>query len=380
MDYQKQNYQYRLAQRKRQNRRRLFLGGGASIILLIAICVCTWAIVHPSKVDNVPSSSNQEFTNLQAGGKKESGSVSDSIVMTIYGDRNTRVLKGEEYLEAGCHATDTQNRENISDIAISGNVDTGRAGTYEIKYSATSKDGRQNYATRTVTVEDDFEHTNYVPVCMYHYVYDDSNKPETVDNNWMHASTFEEELKYLSENDYYYPSFEELASFVEGKHSLPDKSVILTFDDAMPQFLMTGVPLLDKYKIPATSFVICNDEDARDKIMNYASQFVQYQSHSYAMHRGGSGIGRGGVIHSSSREDIIADQKKASDILGTNVAYAYPFGDNDETAQSALQEAGVKCAFTIDNKQVKVGDNLYALPRVRINGSFNLQTFVSQIS
>ncbi len=312
--------------------------------------------------------------------KSLNATMSDSIVMTVFVDKNTRLLKGEDYIEAGCHATDKQNRTTNVKVETSGSVDSSKVGTYEITYTATTDDGRTNKATRNVSVEESFATTQYVPVCMYHYVYDDSNAPESLDNNWMHASTFEEELKYLSKNNYYYPSFEELVAFVEGKHTLPDKSIILTFDDAMPQFLITGVALLDKYEIPATSFVICNDSDALDKVVDYASAYVQYQSHSFSMHRGGSGIGRGGMIHASSSDEIVADQKKAADLLGTNVAYAYPFGDNNETAHEALKQAGVKCAFTIENRQVKAGDNLYALPRVRVNGSFNLATFISQIS
>ena len=381
MSYTKQDYKIILAKRKKQRRQKRIFASMLALAIVACAGMGAWAVLHPANVRSDNLSEPEQSKNVElVSDTKNTIKNSDTIIMNVYGDRNTRVLKGEEYLEAGCHATDKQNRENISNVKTSGKVDTSKAGTYEVTYTATTADGRTNSATRNVVVEDSFAKTDYVPVCMYHYVYDDSNKPENLDNNWMHASTFEEELKYLSENNYYYPSYEELIGFVNGTHSLPDKSVILTFDDAMPQFLMTGVALLDKYKIPATSFVICNDEDAKDKIMNYASEYVQYQSHSYAMHRGGSGVGRGGVIHSSTKEQIMADQKKASDLLGTNVAYAYPFGDNNETAHEALKEAGVKCAFTIDNRQIKAGDNLYALPRVRVNGGFSLETFISQIS
>ena len=380
MEYSRRDYRAMLEERRRAERRKRNL----IILLVVAIVLLgVVAFLFLNKPQNTGDTavSGSDSESLAVSDANTSTVQSDTIVMTIKGDSKTRVLKGEEYLEAGCHAVDTQNKEILSDVATDGDVDTSKAGTYEVTYTAKTTDGRQNTAIREVVVEDSFASTTqYVPVCMYHYVYDDNNAPAELDNNWMHASVFEEELKYLSEHDYYYPSYEELVAFCEGKHTLPDRSIILTFDDAMPQFLDTGVALLDKYKIPATSFVICSDEDAKEKVLNHASQYVQYQSHTYNMHRGGSGVGKGGIIHASSFEEIVADQKKAAELLGENVAVAYPFGDNNETAQSALKDAGVKCAFTVENRQIKVGDNVFALPRVRVNGSFTLDTFVSQIS
>ena len=294
---------------------------------------------------------------------------SGAIVMTLGGDKDTYVLQGEDYLEAGCHAVDTVT-VNISDsVQISGDVDTSKTGDYLVTYTAENAAGERQSVERTVHVVDSFDETaTTIPVLMYHYVYDADNPPSDVNSNYLPDTAFEAQLQYLSENDYYYPSYEELRGFVEGTHSLPAKSVILTFDDGERGFLDYGVPLLNEYEVPATSFVICNDDDVYEKLTDYASPYVSFQSHTYSMHRDGSTEGQGGVIHSLSEDEIYEDVVTAQEILGATEALAYPYGDNNETAWAALDRAGVLCAFTVENRRIEPGDNPYALPRSRIFG------------
>ena len=366
--------------RRRQKRKRL------AIVLIVAVCLlvaCVFAFANLTKRATVQTDSRDDLVASESvSNTKNSGAQeSDDVVITLFGDENTLVLKGEEYIESGAHAVDSANKVNISNIDISGSVDTSKIGDYEIKYTATSDSGKVKTATRKVSVVDSFEGGNAtaVPVLMYHYVYDSTNKPADLDNNWIDSSLLRQEVAWTKEQNFYYPSYEELAAFVNGKKTLPYKCVIFTFDDGKPEFLQSGLPIFNELQVPATSFIICNNDDAKDKVFNNPSKYVQYQSHSYAMHQAGSNVGRGGRIHACSFDEILKDQKTAVELLGNKQAYAYPFGDNNETAHKALAEAGVECAFTIENRSIKQGDNLMALPRVRVNGSYDLATFQALI-
>lgn len=309
--------------------------------------------------------------------------VAENVVMTLNGDANTVVLVGEEYLEPGCHAVQRCDTV-IEDIEISGNVNTVTPGDYEVTYRATTEDGRYAEATRTVHVVDSMNSATDVPVLMYHWVYTADDEPDDLNGNYILNTDLEEQLQYLADSDYYYPSFEELRAFVDGNHSLPEKSIIVTFDDGEQGFLDYGIPLLEKYEVPATSFYICVDDDPDDgsmlRTLAYASPYLRFQSHSYGMHTGGSGVGKGGIIHVKGKQEIYEDAKKAESILGDVEAFAYPFGDNNETAWAALEEAGILCAFTVENGHVLPGDNPYALPRVRISGNSSLAGFQQAIS
>lgn len=358
-------------------------------LVIVLACGCAGATYLAMKADEDPPVQTfsvqetvppEEDLTMTAAPVPE---VAENVVMTLNGDADTVVLVGEEYLEAGCHATQRYDTV-IEDVEISGRVDTSVPGDYTVTYTAATEDGRYAEATRTVHVVESMDVAQDVPVLMYHWVYTADDVPDALDGNSILNTDLEEHLQYLSDNDFYYPSYEELRAFVDGTHSLPAKSVVVTFDDGEQGFLDYGIPLLEEYEVPATSFYICVDDDPDDgsmlRTLAYASPYVRFQSHSYGMHTAGSSVGRGGIIHAMSQQEIYDDAMKAEAILGDVEALAYPFGDNNEAAWAALEDAGILCAFTVENDRVAPGDNPYALPRVRISGNFSLSGFQEAVS
>ena len=132
------------------------------------------------------------------------------------------------------------------------------------KKAEEAKNSRLNRDVQTAenTATEQDHKTNGLAICMYHYVYDKNNPPkEQLNNNFIEVHDLEAELKYLTENNYYFPTWEEVRKYVKGELLLPKKSVVLTFDDGAYSFLNLGVPLFNKYKVPVTSFLIGNLED-----------------------------------------------------------------------------------------------------------------------
>ena len=58
--------------------------------------------------------------------------VADTVTMTLGSGPETYVLKGEEYLEPGCHAFDANEGDVTSSVAIDGAVDTATPGDYVV--------------------------------------------------------------------------------------------------------------------------------------------------------------------------------------------------------------------------------------------------------
>lgn len=312
---------------------------------------------------------------------EETIAIVDDVVMTMAGSKDTYVLAGEEYLEAGCQATDSEVGDITSSVTIESDVDTSKPGDYTVTYTATTADGAQAQATRNVHVVEAFDAAaKDIPVLMYHYVYDANDAPADLNGNYILNTKLAAECEYLRDNDYYYPSFEELRAWVDGTHTLPAKSVVLTFDDGEMGFLKYGIPVLEEYEVPATSFVVA--KDAAQNVIDYASPYVQFESHSYDMHRGGGGAGQGGIIHALSKQEIYDDIMASNQVTGANgaVALAYPFGDNHETAWAALEDAGILCAFTVKNDRISPGDNPMALNRVRLSGEYSVDSFIALVA
>lgn len=236
----------------------------------------------------------------------------------------------------------------------------------------TSKEEESKIAfTPTQTPKKDLssELKNGLPVLMYHFFYDNVNYwPE--DTNWLNINDFEEQLKYLTENDFYFPTWDEVEEYIDGKTKLPEKSVVLTVDDGDASFFDLAVPMLQKYKVPATIFVISEWYGWRyDKNMEY----VNFQSHSHSMHAAGAN-GKGRIVN-WSKEEILEDIEKNRRELGDVTVFCYPFGHYNDTAIEALKEGGFRLAFTIEDGRVFPGDNKFALPRVRVTDGNSLSYY-----
>ena len=316
----------------------------------------------------------------QAVGTQNDG----SIVMTLGGSADTYVRRGEGYVDGGCYAHDRTDGMITDKVTASGEVDTTTLGDYTVTYTVEDSAGMVATATRTVHVVDDVDggwDEDGISVFMYHDVYDVANPPEgaSSDQNLISTTLLDQQLSWLNENGYYFPSWAEIRAYLEGGHSLPAKSVVLTFDDGSEGFLTYAIPLLESHKVPATSFVICSDSDIQDKLSNYASLYVDFQSHSYDLHRAGtSGKGHGGRIYDLSSDEVAKDLEQSADILKTSDAFAYPFGDVSDAAPSGVKQAGFLLAFTTQYGQVHPGDDPMQLKRMRIFGTYELGSFEYQ--
>ena len=217
-----------------------------------------------------------------------------------------------------------------------------------------------------------------IPICMYHYVYDAGSPPENIDANFIEVSVLEEELKYLKDNGYYFPTWSEVRDFLDGNIQLPKKSIVLSFDDG-PSYIELAIPLLEKYQVYATSFVITSYYDSKEMLDGYRNEYLAFESHSHAMHVGGGSIGHGGIFTALSKEEALADLEQSAQLCGSKEAFAYPFGDYTAECEEILAEAGFLCAVTTEPGKSAPGDDPYALPRVRMSGNQSLEEFVAKI-
>lgn len=301
----------------------------------------------------------------------------DTVTVGLRGSEKTVVRQGDPYIESGAFAVDRE-KGALPDCKISGEVDTSTPGTYEVKYKFQSGYVEKEIKRSVEVVSKDkfTRNTSGVPVLMYHYVYTESDRPANLNSNYILDKDLEKQLKYLKDEGYYFPSFSELRAYVDGEIALPEKSVILTFDDGQMGFLSYGIPILNEYEVPATSFLI-GVNDGENKIKNYASSYVAFESHSYNMHRAGGNIGHGGIISALSRKEIAEDLMRQQEMVGSSQAFAYPYGDITEDGKEAVSDAEIRCAFSTVYGKVNVGDDYRALPRVRVQGAVSLEAYIA---
>lgn len=301
--------------------------------------------------------------------------------LILEGDDTMELMLGEDFEEPCYRAADENGRDITGDVKVTG-TELTRAGENQIKYTVSDSRGNTTQLIRSVNVLPNTEYDAAgLPVCMYHYVYDENDPPEDLYNrfgNYISQQELEKELNWLNEEGYYFPTWKEVREYIDGELMLPDKSIVITFDDGSRSFLDYGIPVLEKCCVPATSFVITSN-DGEKKIAGYQSDYVTYQSHSDNMHRPGGNIGHGGIFTALSYDEALADLQKSIEICGTSDAFAYPYGDYNDSCRQVVEDAGFLCAVTTQAGKAYPGDDPMLLPRVRMSLGQSLDQFISMV-
>lgn len=287
------------------------------------------------------------------------------------------MLLGEEFQDPGFHAK-ADDGTDLTDRVRIGGADFRRAGTYELTYTVTDGQGRSTRLTRELTIQPNTEWDSPgFPICMYHYVYDEKDPPEDLNRrygNYISTQALMEEINWLKSEHYYFPTWAEVRDYVDGKLMLPEKSIVLTFDDGEKKTLEKLVPVLDACRVPATSFLITSKK-GETKVKEYTSEYLLYESHTHDMHRAGGVPGHRGIFPVISEEEGMADLQKSIEICGSSDAFAYPYGDYSESAKAMLQRAGFLCAVTTQPGWVHPGMDPLLLPRQRMSLGQTLDSF-----
>lgn len=297
--------------------------------------------------------------------------------LELKGENDLSMMLGETYEDPGYSAKDSKGRDLTKKVKVA-KPRFQKAGKAKIKYEVTDNDGKTTAVERNIEVLPNTEYeTPGLPICMYHYVYDENDPPDDLYKrygNYIGATALEEELEWLKSEDYYFPTWQEVRDYVDGKLLLPEKSIVLCFDDGAKSFLEEGIPVLEKCQVPATCFLI-GSEKGIEKVKKYESKYVTYQSHSYDMHRPGGNIGHGGIFTALSEEDALDDLRLSVITCGNGDAFAYPYGDYTQYCRDIVEQAGFCCAVTTEEGKARPGMDPLLLPRVRMSLGQSLEHY-----
>ena len=348
-----------------------------TILFLISLGLYILVMNKPEKV-----TTKKETKKVETKEKEEKKVVGTIPTITLNGPSEVKIVKNGILDDLGAVASDEEDGDISSNIKIDSKVDYSKPGDYEIVYSVKDKDGNEVSTSRKVNIfEVSEKNTDGVPVLMYHYFYDDENGEEGEDANYLAKSLFEEELKYLSDNNYYIPNFKELEKYIDGELDLPKNSVILTLDDGHVSNYSIAYPLAVKYKIPLVMFVVTSWTEVKTgmQLEMKNTGYIRFHSHTHEMHEGGCGEQHGARILCIDHEAGVEDLKTSIEAVGNNDALAYPCGDTNDRAVEIVKESGMRLAFTTEYGKVYVGSDKFRLPRVRINDGTSLNYYIDSL-
>lgn len=220
-------------------------------------------------------------------------------------------------------------------------------------------------------INDTNEYTLKVPILMYHHIKEGADLDVTIT-----PELFEEHIKTLSENGYTGVMINDLVEYVEKGIPLPEKPICITFDDGYLSNYELAFPILKKYNMKATIFVI-GSSIGKDKYKdtNYEiiphfgfeeanimqqSRLIDIQSHTYDMHQSekyesGDKVRESAVELKNETEGefikaLTDDYNKMEQIFEEKMnkkitALAYPHGEYSTLSSVVLKSLGVKATF-----------------------------------
>lgn len=198
----------------------------------------------------------------------------------------------------------------------------------------------------------------FVPIVSYHSV---SRSEDFEDGYTISPVELEKDLVYLRSEGYTPVFVEDLINFVHLGKTLPEKPIILTFDDTTSDFYENVLPLLEKYDFKATLSVVGSFAESSDpRRLNctqikeiYESCRVEISNRSYSLcsleKRRGATINEG-ESYESYRSVLLCDLEKNQRFLFENCGalpkvFTYPFGLVSEPSLRIVKNAGFKASL-----------------------------------
>lgn len=221
------------------------------------------------------------------------------------------------------------------------------------------------------------------PALMYHHV--GPFRPGTYASLTVTAPNFERQVRWLASQGYTGITASAWRAWQREARPLPDKPILLTFDDGYADLAEHAFPLLRKYDFSATVFVVTHciggtnlwDQESgsaphrllsADQIRFWSAQGIEFGSHTRT-HHALTEISAPAVL-----EEVEGSKRELEALLGSPVAaFCYPFGECNEAVVEVVRRH-YDLAFADD------GDNdlrtdPYRLRRVMISSGDSLLDF-----
>ena len=210
-----------------------------------------------------------------------------------------------------------------------------------------------------------------VPVLNYHQVEEKNGNPLTL---W--PDQFEAQMAYLADEGYTTITIDEMMDALENGTPLPEKPVIITFDDGYADNYEYAYPILKKYGFKATIFLIYDFTNTYPNYLTWdqieemkASGLVHFESHTMT---------HANLAELTSVDDLRHEIADSHDLLSEKLGYdmhyiAYPGGRVNEEIEEITRAAGYRGGFTVHYGLSTPDEGKYQMDRIPIFGA-NMHT------
>jgi biofilm PGA synthesis lipoprotein PgaB len=255
------------------------------------------------------------------------------------------------------------------------------------------------------------QNPNEFTILSYHEIAD---KSQTLDSTYAVTPVhFDEQMHWLMDNGYHFINIDDIINYRKHAKALPDKAVLITFDDGYHSMYTNAYPVLKKYKIPSVIALVGSWLLKEDKVdfgghtiprseflsqkeikEMVASGLVEVASHSYASHKGILGNPQGNMQPAIRTrqwlgdkgvyEDEKAYEQRINNDLAENNRFlkqytgqeprvmVWPYGHYNIEVRKIAEKLGMPIGLTLDDGSNTAITPLWGLRRILVEHKMTL--------
>ncbi|HEV8437241.1 MAG TPA: polysaccharide deacetylase family protein [Methylomirabilota bacterium] len=222
-----------------------------------------------------------------------------------------------------------------------------------------------------------------VPILCYHNLGAENKGRLT-----LAASKFQEQMRYLKANGYRVVSLGEFVEFTRLGRQLPQRSVVLTFDDGYRSFKEHAQPVLKELGFTATLFVYTDYVGAGRNALSWqdlrelAAEGVDIQAHTKSHGDLRRTPGETDAQYARRMQtELVQPQELFQRYLGRRSSViAYPYGSWDESVLGKVAEFGYVAGFSVRRQGNASFVRPFAGNRSQIYSEMTLEDFARNLN
>jgi len=185
------------------------------------------------------------------------------------------------------------------------------------------------------------------------------------------GAAFKQQIKMLADSGYHSITPDQYYAYLTSGAALPDKPVMISFDDTSEEQFSVGAAELDNYGFKGVFFVMTISIGRPGYMSSEQLKALSDKGHVIASHTTDHHN-----VKKYSGEDwdfqLAKPKNKLESIIGKPVEYfAYPFGEWNEQAIPELKKRNYKAAFQLSSNKRDSIEPLYAIRRMIVPGTWN---------
>jgi peptidoglycan/xylan/chitin deacetylase (PgdA/CDA1 family) len=210
-----------------------------------------------------------------------------------------------------------------------------------------------------------------VPILCYHHIRNfRPGESATMKNYSVSPASFAEQMKALADSGYETILPSQLYEYLLHDAKLPEKPVMISFDDTDAEQYDIGAPEMNKYNFKGVFFIMTVSINrpgymSSDQLRRLADSGHVIAAHTWDHHMVTKYTGADFDVQ------LVKPKQKLETITGKPVEYfAYPFGLWNEAAIPEVEKSGYKLAFILSSKRDSA-QPLFTIRRMLVPGTWS---------